>query len=291
MPVVPHPSFTEPHQDQRIWRYMDLPRFCALLTNGELWFATAEALAVDDPHEGLLPLANYAHRQWNDVGSVSAKDLELINRKSYRPFDGDIIYKISRERWNRDHNLRCMFIYRRNFFINCWHGVDQESVAMWKIYGAPGAGLSIISSIKKIKEALINVKEDIYLGKVRYIDEDAPAIDASNAFNASLTKRSAFSYENEVRLIYSSGNWSDMPGPTWDGVSGRFTESPLLDAYEKRDQPSGKGFLVNLNALIESICISPFAPPWFDDVIRRLCEQFGIMVSPQRSKLLTPPPR
>lgn len=270
---------------------MDLPKFCALLASRELWFATAEALAVDDPHEGLLPLQNYSHRNWNDPSSVSGEDLARIQQASYGPHDADLSYKIARERWNREHNLRCMFIYRRSFFINCWHAVDHESVAMWRIYGSPGVGIAIPTTAAKLKFALNAISEDMYFGRVRYITDNDPPIDTKNAFNAALIKRAAFTYEQEVRLIYSSGSWGDMPPVKWDPVTGHFTESPLLDAYEKRPQPSGRSFPIDLEALTNEVWVSPFAPQWLDGVIKSLCKNFGVSADVRRSNLLVPPPR
>ena len=162
---------------------------------------------------------------------------------------------------------------------------------MWRIYGSPGAGIAIPTTAARLKTSLSAIQEDIYMGKVRYITEVDPPIDAENAFNAALTKRAAFSYEHEVRLIYSSGSWTDMPPVNWDLIEGKFTESPLLDAYEKREQPSGRSFPVNLEVLTDEVWISPFAPSWLDQVVRGLCERYEVRVNIRRSNLLVPPPR
>jgi hypothetical protein len=61
--ILPHPSFLEPDENAALWRYVDLAKFCALITSGTLWFSNAETLAQEDPHEGVLPLANFAHRR------------------------------------------------------------------------------------------------------------------------------------------------------------------------------------------------------------------------------------
>lgn len=291
MPVVPHPSFAEPPERAVLWRYMDLAKFCALLTGGQLWFPTAEALATDDPHEAILPPGNYAHRSWSGPSDVPSADLAKIEGTSYGPHDWNLNYKIEREKQNRDMNIRRMFIYRRSYFVSCWHGLSYESAAMWKIYGAPGPGIAVETTVGCLKKALAGNAEDLYLGYVRYVNDATDIVDTTNGFNAALTKRAHFGYEHEVRVIYSSGAWADIPGVIWDPQSGFFRESPLLDQYERRPQPIGRSFPVDLQELIKGVWVSPYSQPWYDDVVRKLCSTFGVGATLRRSKLLAAPPR
>ena len=162
---------------------------------------------------------------------------------------------------------------------------------MWKIYGAPGPGIAVTTTAEKLKVALSENPEHLYLGRVRYVESDGERVDTTNVFNAALTKRSPFSYEHEVRMVYSSGAWGDMPSPTFNSVTGFFEESPLLDRYETRPQPIGRNFRVDLQRLISGVWVSPYSPPWYDDVVRKLCATYGFEATLRRSELLSLPAR
>jgi hypothetical protein len=132
--------------------------------------------------------------------------------------------------------------------------------------------------------------ENIYLGKVRYIDPISEAVDTSNAFNLIVAKRNNYNYESEVRLVYWDTKLQDkMPKLRW---------LPDLDRFEKPsgDHPflrtpflAGLGFSCVLSELIEGIWISPRAPPWFAETVTGLCRLVGLNNKIQRSTLLDQP--
>jgi hypothetical protein len=241
MPITDHPSFIQPEPDTVLWRYMDFPKFCALITKSFLWFPSAYVLAQDDPFEGLLPIANYAHRNWRTFNDLADADKDHVRRSEYGPFN-HLSYKIDREKWNRDNNIRTMFILQRATYINCWHCIDNESVAMWKLYAGANSGVAVKTTAARLKKSLLDVEEDIFFGKVRYVSADDPPVDTGNAFNATVTKRTEFSYEHEVRLVYSSDEWHDMPLPIWNALTGQFTNSPKLAEFEAGLDCHGKSF-------------------------------------------------
>jgi hypothetical protein len=51
-----HPSFRTPPPDRRLWRYMDLAKYLALLDTSTLYLARPDQF--DDPVEGYHPDAN-----------------------------------------------------------------------------------------------------------------------------------------------------------------------------------------------------------------------------------------
>src|ERR1700730_7601931 len=54
--ISEHPSFTHPSNQTRLWRYMDLSKFVALIQTAKLHFARADTLG--DPFEGSVPRLN-----------------------------------------------------------------------------------------------------------------------------------------------------------------------------------------------------------------------------------------
>ena len=53
---------------------------------------------------------------------------------------------------------------RETTYINCWHGGEVESAAMWKLYGTAAGSVVIQSSYEKLVNAIPN---DVYMGDVR----------------------------------------------------------------------------------------------------------------------------
>ncbi len=60
---------------------------------------------------------------------------------------------------------------RRQFYVNCRHAAP-ESVAIWKIYGAPGAGVAIVSNGARLENALSENRTRLHLGAVHYVEPD-----------------------------------------------------------------------------------------------------------------------
>lgn len=101
----------------------------------------------------------------------------------------------------------------------CW-SFKKESDALWRIYCQNGHGIKVRSTPKKL---LISLKKGIndenadvscFIGKVKYFERtkikellksiDIMSIDGSGPAKTLLFKREAFSYENELRIIYYS---------------------------------------------------------------------------------------
>jgi hypothetical protein len=266
--IVLHPAFIEPDENATLWRYLDLAKFCALITGKELWFSNVETLGKEDPHEGVFPGAYYAHRRWQTEADVPSPDLEIIRQTSYGKKD-DIEYKIAREKDMRDSNILNSLFHRRSFFVNCWHLADHESSAMWDIYAARGSGVAV---------------------KVRYIDPTIEAITTNGIFELVVIKRHNYIHESEVLLVYLDSSLQDtMPKPRWRPDLDRF--EMLSDDHPFLQTPfqAGRNFSCALPELIEDIWISHRAPPWFAETVARLCKLAGLNNRIERSTLLDPP--
>jgi hypothetical protein len=62
----------------------------------------------------------------------------------------------------------------RHFGVNCWHINEDESAAMWQLYGAAGSGIAIESSKANLESALKG--DGIFVDQVRYMDFDRDEI-------------------------------------------------------------------------------------------------------------------
>lgn len=287
MPISEHPSFDRPTVTTRLWRYTDLPKFIELLTSGQLWLSNAEILARDDPHEGLPGAIHFAHRMWRSIEEVP----ELLRTQIIEMCSGgtDGSPAAAFRGWVMSEEQRCIMTLsaRRDFYLNCWHAADHESVAMWKVYGEPGTGVAILSNGGRIEAALVSNPEEMHLGWVDYVDPSAFQIGTSNIFDTFMRKRASYAYENEVRLVHwQTGQYHDPAANfAWNDETMRF------DDLIEDTRPPNPGISLNcdLDVLIEAVIVSPFAPPWYTVMIERLRERLGYHFPVVQSSLLQAP--
>ena len=92
--------------------------------------------------------------------------------------------------------------------------------------------------------------EDIFIGRVSYVDYERDFIPESNALFPYLHKRKSFEHEREVRAIVPTI-------PTKDGKVD--TSQEMFD--------NGKYYGVDLSLLIQEVIVAPYAPEWFLELI------------------------
>lgn len=289
MPIREHPSFARPPISSRLWRYTDLPKFLDLLTSRRLWLTNAEVLASEDPYEGLPGPIQFPHRTWRNIEEVPEVLRAQILKKYSRGSDASP--EACFRAWLQIEEQVCIMRHfgRREYFVNCWHASEYESLAMWKIYGSPGAGVAVVSNGGRLGEALATNSEDFHLGKVRYENPDILEFGMSNSFDSLLVKRESYSYEKEVRLVYwDAGVFHDaLANDAWNELTMRFDD--LVE--DQRTLTPGYSFQCDVDVLIERLIVSPFAPSWYLPMIERLRDQLGLRFPVTASKLLAPPPK
>jgi|GEM_PF-5756504 len=111
----------------------------------------------------------------------------------------------------------------------------------------------------------------------------------SNVFETITKKRESYKYEQEVRLVYwSTSDLHDaLVNNEWNEAIMRFDN--LVD--DARPIRAGISLKCDLDALIECVIVSPFAPPWFVEMIMRLRDQLGCSFSVKQSMILNAPLR
>lgn len=111
---------------------------------------------------------------------------------------------------------------RQNYYAQCWT-TKSECDGLWRNYGKCSNGevlaIKVKSSVKKLMNDFYDMSNTIFhsnsyfIGKVKYLDNDYFLNISQNTFSlldiivgnspqALLIKRKAFSYEEEVRLIF-----------------------------------------------------------------------------------------
>lgn len=134
--------------------------------------------------------------------------------------------------------------YRKHTFMSCWHCNEYESEAMWKLYSVNTQNaVAIQTTAAHLYEAL-DREPSIVIGKVQYIDYDHRFSSVNGAY---WVKRKSFEHEREVRAI----------------------------AFNYK---STTGILVpiDVGTLIDSVYISPYAPKWFEEVIRSVADKYDL---------------
>ena len=236
-----HDEFISPLPMEKLWRYMDLGKFISLISTQTLYFASASSF--QDPFEGAKGTASNKGK-WDSFYTDFLKKAIITAPGNEAKIFAEGELDSEAERILSDMNKNGL-IMREHTYISCWHCNDYESEAMWKLYSMNVTNaIAIQTTAQGLYEAL-DKDPQISIGKINYIDYQNKFAPINESF---WYKRKAFAYEQEVRAIFT-----DFEAKT-----------------------SGVTINVNLNKLIEAIYISPYAPSWFEVVVRSVAEKYGI---------------
>jgi hypothetical protein len=155
--------------------------------------------------------------------------------------------------------------------VNCWHINLNESAAMWKVYSTT-CGVALRSRISRFETAFTEESPGgswgVRSGPVTYGDferdqiarpiEDGGGVITIGEF---MWKRASFDYEREYRLCVA------------------------LEDHER--QQIGKHVAINLEKLIEGVYVSPAAPRWVFEVVRKEVQVHGLSTPVISSPLYT----
>jgi hypothetical protein len=150
-------------------------------------------------------------------------------------------------------------------YINCWHINNDESDAMWKLYGPSGETIAIKSTVGALKTSL----EDgtpVFIGKVNYSEDKIPD---GNLYWPVVFKRKPFQHEEELRLCVSSPRNDNPPDLTqlkkelaFLGVSNP-SDMKLL----KGIGPKGISVSIDVNQLLQEVVICPSAGHYLNEAV------------------------
>jgi hypothetical protein len=244
-------------------------------------------LAVDDPHEGFPEPIRFPHRVWKSIEEVP-DNLRKQILTIYSQDRGGTPETAFRT-WFMSEEQSCLMrqFGLRQYYMSCWHAASHESVAMWKIYASPGAGVAIVSNGGRLEAALASNPEPLNLGAVRYQDPNTFEIGTPNPFDTLMVKRSSYSYEKEVRLVH--WDTTDIHDPlnnfSWNEATMRFDNV----VEDRRPLIPGLSLQCDVDVLVDRVIVSPLAPSWYLPMIERLKQQLGFRFPIVASRLLIAP--
>ncbi len=206
--------FQPRYESMKIWRYIDPPKLIDLLETRSLHFARAETLG--DPFEGTLTKLNIAAREQQIQEIKSTLEVKQTEEELRQQFKYGTIFG------------------RQTIYINCWHGGETESGAMWRLYGTTEGSIVIQSTYSKLANAL---PDEAYMGMVQYknysnLEDWVPG---SNLLSRFIHKRKEFEYEKEVRAFI------------WE----------LPDRHGINNMPNGIKVEIDIDKVVETIRVQP----------------------------------
>ena len=145
---------------------------------------------------------------------------------------------------------------KKGHVVSCWHEMDHESDAMWRLYAGRGAGIAVKTTFESLMESMSpgwieNPHDTFMAGRVGYVDydtEDIPVLHGMSLFY----KRKSFSYEREVRIA----------------------------CFENENESShGVIYHVNLEELIHEIVVSPLAEDWVLRIVVETTKRFNELLA------------
>jgi hypothetical protein len=150
---------------------------------------------------------------------------------------------------------------------------DYESAAMWDLYSKDG-GVAVTSRVSRLEQSFPPDFDSgawgLYGNAVKYVDFETAqlqTIDAQDAvIRASelLCKRKSFEHEQEYRMLLT------------------------LEKDEQDRDIRGKFVPVVLEQLIEEVYVSPTAPTWVAEVVRKAVQTYNLDVPVIQSDLYAP---
>lgn len=138
---------------------------------------------------------------------------------------------------------------RKSMHVNCWYMGESESEAMWRLYCPDSQGIAIQTTYEKLV-ASVDHDPRVLIGCVTYLDYETEAISQGILFDAVMQKRLSFRHEQEVRLVKHLGE------------------------EEAKKNPNGTSIKWSVAQVAENIYINPYAPAYFEDVVRAVIRRF-----------------
>lgn len=264
-------AIKEPQDKVGLWRYLSFPKFLALLSQRSLYFSRTDCFA--DPYEQVVirPEENHAmgytgrlitkvtaqfknpkvaRRRLKAAGIDPEEFLQAVGTRSRNG-----LIKSERRRHSKD--------FERVFnsaFVCCWHNASHESDAMWKVY-SDSHGVAVKTTVGRLRTSpLENTSIQVgcveYVKKVTYSWTDHPHA-------RFFIKRMPFKHEKEIRAL-------------------------IVDEKSGRRKQSGISLAVDLEKLIQAVVISPYSPPWYQNVVKETLRRFELDVPVHSSDIELP---
>jgi len=244
-PVLEYVFFKQeadmPKGDVKLWRYQDFSKFVSLLESGQLFFTRADSF--EDPFEcarGFNYQKDAVYSEMEKYLRITAKTI-LIDAGIKKPSDEEVETELKKE---MEEMIFKQQEQRKKYFVSCWHENERESEGMWKLYtSALSQGVAIQTTVERLCRSLCT--DCFEIGRVNYISFDEPLKDNQEPV---WYKRDGFAHEREVRVV----------------IKNTVCKSTGISVH------------VDLDTLIEKICVSPASPAWLADLVRNITHRYGL---------------
>ena len=217
-----------------LWRYVSLAKFVDLLKSESLYFPRGDQF--QDRHEGAF-----------------TESIKNAIEASYKMNHIDFTYQEFKRR------------LREKVYISCWHGSQNDSMAMWKVFANTTESVAITTTVRQLADAIEahKLKFSTAIYKVDYVKHwRDPELQINPYSRVFAHKHIAYEYEKEYRVI--------------------------IDLYHEPDEPAlpdGMRISIDKSILLRSVVLAPESQVWFRSVVEGLCEKYGCKVAVRRSRL------
>ncbi|MGN4127404.1 hypothetical protein ACMGD3_20685 [Lysinibacillus sphaericus] len=242
----------------KIYRFISFETFIDMIMRQSLTFVHPSLW--DDPYELLLLKDKLKKSSESAKLTSTGFDLGTI-------LEHIVTYKLYCQSWSKVH----------------------ESDALWRIYNHNNASVRIEIDLNDISKL-----ENVETLEVEYLDAPYEVSEEDHFYDLLKIKRKAFSHEHEVRLVthYKFNDDEDIKEHFMDylklsGDSKFFRNIEIEDIPAEVDRVlsklnanlENKTFHIyygHIDNFIKSVMLNPFAPEWFNDTLKMVCEQHEI---------------
>jgi hypothetical protein len=250
----PSRIFVQPDDREDIWRFFPLERFVSLLETRRLFLCRVNGF--EDKWEGAIPKL---------VAQAMARAEQTMSEEGRA-------------------NFRAGRVKARGLVAaSCWFMDLNESDAMWKLYVPTGEGVGVKTRVERLRSALPQRAksgrssiEDIWLGRIRYIDYDKEEFPIYNWLYPYVHKRLSFAHEKELRVATI--------------ISDEAAKAAVAGATDFEITVAGLFIAIDVATLIEEVYLAPHAPVGVAERVRAALDLAGLESVPvMPSRLLEDP--
>lgn len=242
--------------DRKLYKFMSFYSFVDFIQSGSLNFVRPKVW--EDPYEGFIFQKLKT--------SEGKKEIETLLKKIPGNNAKSIFYDLALK-------------FEKIFYAQSW-SLCSESDAMWRIYNYENKTVRIEVLESKIRQIdnikIVDVEYDDKINLEREIEKIGLYKDQTDFMKIYRVKRTAFQHEREVRLIYQNNEAINQKSQDEiellkKRLSGTELESVLNDITKSYPDI----LMIDISSIpnfVNSVCLHPQAPDWFDLTIRRYCE-------------------
>jgi hypothetical protein len=219
---------------------MELARFLQLIDGRYLWFARVDTFS--DPLEGTLTDGEF------NYNPEAPDEPPRFREATADPFAQ---------------------MMRHTTYVNCWRMGENESMAMWDLYGNGTGVVAVTTTVGRLKKQLENDERSVYIAKVQYVDWQAPSV-LRGTLDLITRKDISYQHEGEVRLFV----WNTA-GIRAEGI------------YRPDEIPPGLTVSIDPQAALTQIWINPRENPSMKPLIEGLLTRYGLEIPVKLSNKLS----